>query len=75
MTARDLLQYRITHPNGDTFWKFSSLVNAAIDGKLVVLDGVHRSDIGTLAQLQGYLIDHFIKEPLRIVLHSIQTHP
>uniref|UniRef100_A0A8D0D499 von Willebrand factor A domain-containing protein 8 n=1 Tax=Sander lucioperca TaxID=283035 RepID=A0A8D0D499_SANLU len=51
MTARDLLQQRCTLPNGDTAWRPSPLVTAAIEGKLLVLDGIHRVNLGTLAVL------------------------
>lgn len=51
MTARDLLQQRYTLPNGDTAWRASPLVNAAKEGKLVLLDGIHRVNLGTLAVL------------------------
>uniref|UniRef100_A0A287B0R0 von Willebrand factor A domain-containing protein 8 n=1 Tax=Sus scrofa TaxID=9823 RepID=A0A287B0R0_PIG len=52
MTARDLLQQRYTLPSGDTAWRSSPLVNAALEGKLVLLDGIHRVNAGTLAVLQ-----------------------
>uniref|UniRef100_A0A8B9ILM9 von Willebrand factor A domain-containing protein 8 n=1 Tax=Anser cygnoides TaxID=8845 RepID=A0A8B9ILM9_ANSCY len=52
MTARDLLQQRYTLPNGDTAWRPSPLVTAALEGKLVILDGIHRINPGTLAVLQ-----------------------
>lgn len=52
MTARDLLQQRYTLPNGDTAWRPSPLVTAALEGKLVLLDGIHRINPGTLAVLQ-----------------------
>uniref|UniRef100_A0A674JFP2 von Willebrand factor A domain-containing protein 8 n=1 Tax=Terrapene triunguis TaxID=2587831 RepID=A0A674JFP2_9SAUR len=52
MTARDLVQQRYTLPNGDTAWRPSPLVTAALDGKLVILDGIHRVNSGTLAVLQ-----------------------
>ena len=42
MTSRDLLQQRTTQPNGDTIWRYSPLVTAALEGKMAVLDGVHR---------------------------------
>lgn len=42
MTARDLLQQRTTLSNGDTVWKYSPLVEAALSGKMAVLDGIHR---------------------------------
>uniref|UniRef100_A0A8D3C1B3 von Willebrand factor A domain-containing protein 8 n=1 Tax=Scophthalmus maximus TaxID=52904 RepID=A0A8D3C1B3_SCOMX len=51
MTARDLLQQRCTLPNGDTAWRPSPLVTAAIEGKLLLLDGIHRVNLGTLAVL------------------------
>ncbi|XP_012578723.1 PREDICTED: von Willebrand factor A domain-containing protein 8 isoform X2 [Condylura cristata] len=57
MTARDLLQQRYTLPNGDTAWRSSPLVNAAIEGKLVLLDGIHRANAGTLAVLQRLIHD------------------
>ncbi|XP_026580844.1 von Willebrand factor A domain-containing protein 8-like, partial [Pseudonaja textilis] len=52
MTARDLLQQRYTLPNGDTSWRPSPLVTAALQGKLLILDGLHRVNPGTLAVLQ-----------------------
>lgn len=55
MTARDLLQQRYTLPNGDTAWRSSPLVNAAQEGKLVLLDGIHRVNTGTLAVLQRFV--------------------
>ncbi|XP_042541330.1 von Willebrand factor A domain-containing protein 8 isoform X2 [Dipodomys spectabilis] len=57
MTARDLLQQRYTLPNGDTAWRSSALVNAALEGKLVLLDGIHRVNAGTLAVLQRLIHD------------------
>ncbi|XP_030642749.1 von Willebrand factor A domain-containing protein 8 [Chanos chanos] len=57
MTARDLLQQRYTLPNGDTAWRASPLVSAAQDGKLVLLDGIHRVNLGTLTVLSRLLHD------------------
>ncbi|XP_038618052.1 von Willebrand factor A domain-containing protein 8 isoform X1 [Tachyglossus aculeatus] len=57
MTARDLLQHRYTLPNGDTAWRSSPLVTAALEGKLAVLDGIHRVNAGTLAVLQRLIQD------------------
>lgn len=56
MTARDLLQQRYTLPNGDTAWRPAPLVTAAIEGKLLLLDGIHRVNLGTLAVLSRYLL-------------------
>ncbi|KAK5860620.1 hypothetical protein PBY51_022082 [Eleginops maclovinus] len=57
MTARDLLQQRCTLPNGDTAWRPSPLVTAAMEGKLLLLDGIHRVNLGTLAVLSRLLHD------------------
>lgn len=57
MTARDLLQQRYTLPNGDTAWRQSPLVTAALEGKLVILDGIHRVNAGTLSILQRLIHD------------------
>ena len=51
MTSRDLVQQRVTAPNGDTTWQLSPLVTAALEGKMAILDGVHRLHHGTLAVL------------------------
>ncbi|XP_070607484.1 von Willebrand factor A domain-containing protein 8 isoform X3 [Erythrolamprus reginae] len=60
MTARDLLQQRYTLPNGDTSWRPSPLVTAALQGKLLILDGLHRVNPGTLAVLQRLIHDREI---------------
>ncbi|XP_077393200.1 von Willebrand factor A domain-containing protein 8 isoform X1 [Festucalex cinctus] len=57
MTARDLLQQRFTLPNGDTAWRPSPVVTAAMEGKLLLLDGIHRVNLGTLAVLSRLLHD------------------
>jgi hypothetical protein len=49
MTSRDLIQQRTTLPNGDTVWRNSPLVTAALEGKLAILDGIHRIHASTLA--------------------------
>lgn len=55
MTARDLVQQRSTLPNGDTIWRPSALLKAAIEGKIAVLDGLHRINTGTLFTIQRYI--------------------
>uniref|UniRef100_A0A8C8HF33 AAA+ ATPase domain-containing protein n=1 Tax=Oncorhynchus tshawytscha TaxID=74940 RepID=A0A8C8HF33_ONCTS len=57
MTARDLLQQRYTLANGDTAWRPSPLVTAAQEGKLLLLDGIHRVNLGTLSVLSRLLHD------------------
>ena len=37
MSARDLLQQRITLNNGDTKWQNSAIVEAALNGDLLIL--------------------------------------
>ncbi|XP_042236264.1 von Willebrand factor A domain-containing protein 8-like isoform X2 [Homarus americanus] len=57
MTSRDLVQQRVTSANGDTAWQFSPLVNAALEGKMAILDGIHRLHHGTLAVLHRLIHD------------------
>ena len=51
MTSRDLLQQRATLPNGDTMWRMSPLITAALEGSIALLDGLHRVNPSTLAVL------------------------
>ncbi|GFO07343.1 von Willebrand factor a domain-containing protein 8-like [Plakobranchus ocellatus] len=51
MTSRDLLQQRTTMPDGDTTWRYTPLVTAALEGSLAVLDGVHRVNAGSFSVL------------------------
>ena len=55
MTARDLCQQRVTLANGDTSWRLTPLIDAALKGRLAVLDGINKLDMGTLAVLQRLL--------------------
>nr|XP_031838808.1 von Willebrand factor A domain-containing protein 8 isoform X2 [Nomia melanderi] len=57
MTSRDLIQQRTTSSNGDTVWKNSPLVDAALHGKLAVLDGINRIHPSTLAVLHRLVHD------------------
>ncbi|KAK0097221.1 hypothetical protein PV326_002877 [Microctonus aethiopoides] len=61
MTSRDLIQQRTTMPNGDTVWKDSALIVAALNGKLAVLDGIHRVHPSTLAVLYRLIHDREIQ--------------
>lgn len=61
MTARDLIQQRTTELNGDTVWKNSPLIMAALDGKMAVLDGIHRIHPSTLAVLHRLVHDREIQ--------------
>lgn len=55
MTSRDLLQKRTTDARGDTVWQRSALVDAALQGDIAVLDGIHRLAPGTLTVLAQLL--------------------
>ncbi|XP_014486715.1 PREDICTED: von Willebrand factor A domain-containing protein 8 [Dinoponera quadriceps] len=57
MTSRDLIQQRTTSSNGDTIWRDSPLVDAALRGKLAVLDGINRIHSSTLAILHRLVHD------------------
>ena len=57
MTARDLLQRRTTDEYGNTRWEATPLVSAALTGKLVVLDGIHRLRNDTLGVVYQLLFD------------------
>ena len=59
MTARDLLQQRVTLENGDTTWRDTPLILAALNGHIAVLDGLHRLNPSTLMIIQRYLINKF----------------
>jgi MoxR-like ATPase len=51
MTARDLLQRRSTDEFGATTWIPTPLTVAMQEGRLAVLDGVHRLPVGTISAL------------------------
>eukprot|EP00439_Symbiodinium_sp_Y106_P066358 s1106_g10.t2 len=57
LLARDLLQRRTTDQAGQTQWQDSALVQAAIDGDIAVLDGLHRLAHGHVAILGPLLVD------------------
>lgn len=57
MTSRDLLQQRTTLENGDTVWRLSPLVTAALEGKIAIIDGLHRIHPSTLSVLHRLVTD------------------
>ena len=61
MTARDLLQRRATDKNGDTTWERSPLVEAALKGDLLVLDGVDGLDPDTITIVQRLIMDREVQ--------------
>uniref|UniRef100_A0A1B6BXM8 VWFA domain-containing protein n=1 Tax=Clastoptera arizonana TaxID=38151 RepID=A0A1B6BXM8_9HEMI len=72
MTNRDLIQQRTTLPNGDTIWKNSPLVDAALNGNLAVLDGLHRLHPSTTAVLQRLIHDRELQlyDGHRLIRHD-----
>lgn len=55
MSARDLLLKRTTDKVGSTIWEMSPLLQGAINGNVVILDGIHRLESDTLSVLQSLL--------------------
>ncbi|XP_045483883.1 von Willebrand factor A domain-containing protein 8 [Pieris rapae] len=72
MTARDLIQQRTTLANGDTVWRNSALVEAALKGRLAVLDGLHRIHASTLAVLHRLVHDRELQlhDGTRLIRHD-----
>lgn len=63
MSSRDLLQRRTTTSTGDTVWENSMLVEAALHGRLAVLDGVETLSFGTLSTLQRLVKEREVQLP------------
>ncbi|XP_049873594.1 von Willebrand factor A domain-containing protein 8 [Pectinophora gossypiella] len=72
MSARDLLQQRTTLDNGDTVWRNSALVDAALKGHLAVLDGLHRVHASTVAVLHRLVHDRELQlhDGTRLLRHD-----
>lgn len=70
MTSRDLLQQRTTLPNGDTVWRPTPLVTAALEGSLAVLDGVHRANAGSFSVLHRYPLHDALKTILSMLYYG-----
>jgi MoxR-like ATPase len=75
MTARDLLQRRATDESGNTYWEPSPVVNAAINGDLVILDGLDRLSMDTLTALQRLIVDREVElfDGTRLVSSEVTT--
>ena len=52
MSSRDLLQQRDTDVDGNTVWRHSPLVQAALEGRIALVDGIDRLYPGTLSLVQ-----------------------
>jgi len=57
MSPRDLFMRRSTDSEGNTQWARSPVVTAALEGKLCVLDGIHRLTDDTLSSLASLTSD------------------
>ncbi|GBG33165.1 von Willebrand factor A domain-containing protein 8 [Hondaea fermentalgiana] len=76
MSSRDLIQKRSTREDGSTEWVLSPLVEAAIRGDLLVLDGVDRLQADTLASIQHLLHEGDLALPDgRRLLHASRFTP
>lgn len=71
MTARDLLQQRTTKSDGDTVWRNSPLVNAALEGKLALLDGLDAVHSSTLAVIFRYVRALGVKRVLNFIVKCV----
>eukprot|EP01134_Creolimax_fragrantissima_P006850 CFRG6850T1 len=76
MTARDLLQHRATKSNGDTVWRPSPVITAAKEGHMLVLDGIHNVNTGTLTVLQRLIDDRELSlyDGTRLIRHDRYEH-
>ena len=63
MSARELLVTRTTNTSGDTTWRYSALVQCAIDGGTAVLDGIENLSFGVLSTLKTLIIEKWIQLP------------
>jgi len=57
MSARDLIEHRSTDTGGNTTWSPSSVVRAAMEGKVLVLDGIDRLSSDALCILAPLIQD------------------
>ena len=71
LTARDLLQRRVTDDQGNTTWADSPLVRSAREGSVCVLDGVHSLDVHALSSLRRLLQDGAVDLPNGERLHTL----
>lgn len=61
ITSRDLIQQRTTLGNGDTVWRNSVLIDAALEGRIAVIDGIHRVHPSTLTVIHRLVHDREIQ--------------
>ncbi|EGF84196.1 hypothetical protein BATDEDRAFT_84927 [Batrachochytrium dendrobatidis JAM81] len=61
--SRDLLQRRNTLSSGDTVWENSGLIEAALNGRIAILDQIDALAFGTLASIQRLIVDRELSLP------------
>lgn len=57
LSARDLIEQRVTDIHGNTIWQPSPVIRAAKEGKILILDGIDRLSIDALCILAPLLQD------------------
>ena len=75
MSSRDLLATRVTSVDGNTDWVHSPIIQAAIEGKVVILEGIEELYRDSLSVLHPLLQDGFIALPSGQVLRAGDIHP
>lgn len=72
ITSRDLLQQRNTLANGDTVWQYSPLIQAALEGKMAVLDGIDRVHSSILSVIHRLVQDREVQlyDGKRLIRHD-----
>jgi MoxR-like ATPase len=58
MNTRDLFQRRTTNERGETEWKDSTIIRAAKEGSLLLLDNIQNLSPGSLSVIQ--VLKHFL---------------
>ena len=72
MSPRDLFMRRSTDEVGNTQWKKSTVVKSALEGKLCILDGIHRLSDDTLCSLASLTSDREVQlfDGRRLISHE-----
>lgn len=63
MSSRTLLQRRSTATSGDTIWENSGLVEAALHGRIAIMDQIDLLSFGTLESLQRFVTEREFNLP------------
>lgn len=63
MTSRDFFWKRATTSTGDTVWVQSALLDCALKGGTVILDGLEQLQTGSIDFLSALLVDGLVERP------------